>query len=429
MQTLIPKLAYKYLPVSIYGGTTTISGSQTVAQILQNEFAISDFSTWKGVTIENLGNDNIIVNNAVILTPKGCLKLSASSPSEVTITSQQPTVISTLLEFGVEPVNAYAITITNSESDPTPTPFQQLLTLNLQGIISSPSQLLNLKFYQDINHNTPLYAWIMSYTSDLSTVYIWVSIPSGIPASSSITIYMQVTNTNQYPYTGISPYYNSQYDNGQNVFLAYFNGYTPLSDFYTPNKLTTTTVNGVQAILINGGCCNLGFVYTAKPIPYQPLMVLSYAIDLGNQPGGLTADNGIAGLTNGTDTSSLDAISVNMGCNSTFFSMDYFENGSEYRCNNSQGAPVSELVYGQLQFNENSWSGSISPTFGSGGYSGSLDFNPLSGSSQLYLGVIGGVNSGAQWQTAYIWMFASAYPPNGVMPSNSQPQKVTVYIA
>ena len=85
---------------------------------------------------------------------------------------------------------------------------------------------MNLEFCLDVNCNTPLYAWIESYNTNLSTVYIWVNLPVSIPANSSITIYMFVRNSIQYPYTGIAPQLTptyGQYDNGENVFLFYDN--------------------------------------------------------------------------------------------------------------------------------------------------------------------------------------------------------------
>jgi len=70
----------------------------------------------------------------------------------------------------------------------------------------------------------PLYAWIQWYTS--SWVAVWVKLPNGIPASSSVTINIHFTNSIQYPYTGIAPQLTptyGQYDNGEYVFLFYDN--------------------------------------------------------------------------------------------------------------------------------------------------------------------------------------------------------------
>ncbi len=76
------------------------------------------------------------------------------------------------------------------------------------------------------NHGQTLYAWVQNYTS--SWVAVWVRLPNGIPATSSVKINIVFTNSVQYPYTGIAPYLTStygQYDNGQYVFPVY-----PLGD-------------------------------------------------------------------------------------------------------------------------------------------------------------------------------------------------------
>ena len=62
----------------------------------------------------------------------------------------------------------------------------------------------------------------------------------------------------------------------------------------------------------------------------------------------------------------------------------------------------------------------------SGGYCGTINNNPLSSSSDIYLGVIGDAFSDDYWQSAYNWMRFRAYPPNNVMPTNSQPQQTII---
>jgi len=59
--------------------------------------------------------------------PKNCLKITASSPSEIQLTAQTPTLLSEEIAFVETPITVYTITITNSQPDPTPSPFQQLL--------------------------------------------------------------------------------------------------------------------------------------------------------------------------------------------------------------------------------------------------------------------------------------------------------------
>jgi hypothetical protein len=375
--------------------------------------------------------------------PKNCLKITASSPSEIQLTAQTPTLLSEEIEFSGTPIVTYTITLTNLQADPTPSPFQQLLNLDLSSVLSSSSQLSNLEFCLDVNCNTPLYAWTESYNSNLSIVYIWVNLPTSIPANSSITIYMFVRNSIQYPYTGLRPDLTStygQYDNGKNIFLIYFNGNEPLSNFNNEgNSLTQISTTGplgntINAIYISGYASHFGFVYTAKYISNQPVIAESLAKDMDNQAGGLGADNGFSSIVDNTSISTLNAISVDMGWASSYFSNNYFINGSQTNDVNQQGSAVSQWLYAWVVYegsSASSWYGCIAPQLynSTNGYCGTVDNNPFSSSSQLYLGIIGNVTSSYQWQTAWNFRRLRAYPPNGVMPSNSQPQKTIILVA
>jgi len=130
--------------------------------------------------------------------------------------------------------SVYQITIENSQSVATPSPFQQLLQLDLSSVLSSASDLPNLQFSLDSDFSSLLYAYIENYNSDLSQVIIWLNLPNGIGANSSITVYVQVGSSSNYPYTGVSPYVAQQlslsgnYDNGANVF-PYYQSFAGLS--------------------------------------------------------------------------------------------------------------------------------------------------------------------------------------------------------
>ncbi|ARQ96390.1 hypothetical protein CCL41_gp42 [Sulfolobus islandicus rod-shaped virus 9] len=443
LQLLIPKLTSKIItPNQIAGTQFQFSGSANLQQITSQYLDPSYLQTWREIIIQNLGSSAVQINNSIYLMPKNCLKITVSSPSEIQLTAQTPTLLSEEIEFVGIPITFYTITITNSQSDPTPSPFQQLLQLNLSSILSSSSQLLNLEFCLDSQCNTPLYAWIESYTSDLSSVYIWINLPTSIPANSSITIYMFIRNSIQYPYTGMRPDLSAsyaQYDNGKNIFLIYFNGNEPLSNFNNQgNSLTQISTTGplgntINAIYISGYNSHFGFVYTAKYISNQAVIAESSVIDLGNQTGGLNADNGFSSIVDSTSIGNLNAISVDMGYSGSYFSNDYFISGTQTSDLNPAGTAVSQWLYAWVVYSgtsSTSWYGCIAPQLYSStnGYCGTVGNNPFSSSSQLYLGIIGSVNSSYQWQTAWNFMRLRAYPPNNVMPSNSQPQKTIVLV-
>jgi len=124
------------------------------------------------------------------------------------------------------------ITLTNSQSSATPAPFQQLISIDPSTIGSSnfSSDLGNIRFYADSAFTQPLYAWVESGNSNSSTsTNIWVNLPNGIPANSSITIYMELLSVGtEYDgvYMGEAPQLSStygKYDNGANVFNNYWN--------------------------------------------------------------------------------------------------------------------------------------------------------------------------------------------------------------
>ncbi len=144
-------------------------------------------------------------------------------------------------------VPTYAITIENSQSTATPSPFQQLLTLDLSDVISSADQLLNLSFYLGSSVcRKQFYAWIENYNSNFSTVNIWVNLPIQIPADSSITIYMSVQDQSMYPYTGINAYYNTSADNGALVFDGYLNAMgTSIVSTSTP-QISSNVYSSIQ---------------------------------------------------------------------------------------------------------------------------------------------------------------------------------------
>jgi len=335
------------------------------------------------------------------------------------------------------------ITIDNTQSTPTPNPFQQMIQLSestYKSYITYSGSTANFEF--SYANNTIIPAWIESNNSGKLT--IWLKIYS-IPASSSITIYIDFASltTNLLSSSGtigigeapqLSPTY-AEYDNGASVFDMYFNGNTPLSDFNSEsNTLTQASVTGpsgttINVISITGYASNFGFVYTAESLTNQPLIAESSSQHAGNQAGGLGADNGQVSIVSGTSTSDLNAISVDMGYHLSdndysYFSNDYYSDGSQTYDVNQQGTDNTNWHYASVTYygsSATSWSGYIAPQLYSttGGYSGTVSNNPLSSSPTLYLGLIGSVNSNDQWQTYINWMRARSYPPNDVMPSVS----------
>jgi len=428
LQLLIPKLISKITtPNGIAGTQFQFSGTANVQQLIENYLDSSYLQTWREIIIQNLGNSPVQINNAIYLMPKNCLKITASSPNEIQLTAQTPTLLSEEIEFTGIPITTYTITITNNQADPTPSPFQQLLQLNLSSILSSSSQLLNLQFCLDVNCNTPLYAWTESYNSNLSTVYIWVNLPVSIPANSSITIYIFVRNSIQYPYTGIAPQLTStyaQYDNGENIFILYDNfAGTSLNT----NKWTSYISGGT--ITVNNGLT----IQSSSSTNYVGIITLSsfstntifdvYLSSFTVQSSSINSAHGIGAQTGNSDTS----------------------NGYQYTSWNYSNPNGGTISYGPLSNAEtpivagpnfptsNSvisgyWLGTGNEAFGVNYSFVSITNNSVSSTGSNYY-VIGAYYKPQAATSVWYWARVRVYPPNGVMPSNSQPQKTIILVS
>ncbi|ARQ96450.1 hypothetical protein CCL42_gp44 [Sulfolobus islandicus rod-shaped virus 8] len=435
LQLLIPKLISKIVTPQFIAGTQfTFSGTATVEDLVNNYLNPQYLQTWREIIIQNLGSSTVQINNSIYLMPKNCLKITASSPSEIQLTAQTPTLLSEEIEFTEVPIVTYTITITNSQSDPTPSPFQQLLNLNLSSILSSSSQLLNLEFCLDVNCNTPLYAWIESHTSDLSSVYIWINLPTSIPANSSITIYMFIRNSIQYPYTGMAPTLTStyaQYDNGENVFIDYWNfaGTSVPNGINVYQNLGSVTFN--NGVTIKGDSSTTGGENGIATVNlYSPPIVIDYYGTQSTSPSGDSWGWNMAGFTN--YLSSSDAHPAGGG---TYTLLD-FEYGYNAKPETSQGGSVN---YGTLSTPSNN----LFPTsvwthiYTSSAYYTYQNYQTSTGyitgasnTASLPFEIMVGNNEASyapSGMTVY-WLRVRAYPPNGVMPSNSQPQKTIVLV-
>ena len=407
LQLLIPNLISKItVPNYVAGTQFQFSGSTTVQNLIQNYFDPSYLQTWREITIQNLGNNAVQINNAIYLMPKQCLKITASSPSEIQLTAQSPTLLSEIISFTGTPISTYVITITNNQPYPTPSPFQQLLILNLSSFLSSSSQLLNLQFCLDPQCNTPLYAWIEQ--NNLTNAYIWVKIPTSIPANGSLTIYMFIQNSIQYPYTGIAPYLTStyaQYDNGGNVFNFYdnFKGTTLNPVWTVPSGFSYQVNNGFIAEPSSGSASsayNLNVQETSS-------IIAEWALNMS---------------------------STTYSRNYTYFQLNRYTGYSNMHMLGVSGSDT--LFNNNTKINTVSISSSGIQIFGvrNGGttvtwyYEGNSYTNTSATAETDYLALGWAYNAQSYNFPTIYWVRTKAYPPNGVMPSNSQPQQTIVFV-
>jgi flagellin-like protein len=337
-----------------------------------------------------------------------------------------------------------------AESVATLNPSQQLVTWDPATYTTyEATNLGNVRFCADDACNTPLYAWLESCSSACSTAgststsaSAWVKLTSSIAGGGgTLTIYM-VFGATALNFDGVywgesptlSPIY-AEYDNGANVFNAYFDGNTPTSDFTVYTGLAVA-----QAASVTGpGAATINAIDISGTAPaHDPFFAFDEAMTntglIVESSFALAADaadaTGVSGLANSaTATSVTDEIAVGQGDGG-----DYFYQGTDVAgtvtipINGAGAAPAAGTwLYSSVTYTGTtaaSWYAQITPALygvpaqsAATGYSGTDTVaNPLSAASSIYLGSIGGF---AAVNIEYNFMRARAYPPTGVMPAVS----------
>ena len=190
----------------------------------------------------------------------GIIAISANLPEATSLPAPSPSVVPAGIVYSVP------ITLTNTQLVATPTPFQQMVAVSSVSFSShEATNLQNMEFFDSSGNIIP--SWLESGNSASSTHTIyWLLIASGIPASSSITIYMgfasSATNLFNSQTTGEAPQLSStygQFDDGNTVFDFYdnFAGTSLNTNLWTlhgtaytvNNKLTFTTGEGWTSVV------------------------------------------------------------------------------------------------------------------------------------------------------------------------------------
>ena len=162
----------------------------------------------------------------------------------------------------IEILDYVPITITNAQNSPMPAPFQQIVHVNSAAYsqLEAPN-LQNIEFFDSSGNIIP--SWFESGNSNSATDTIyWLLLANGIPAHSSVTVYMgfasQTVNLLNPQTTGeapqLSPIYG-QYDDGAHVFNFYDNfAGSSLSNKWNANLGTGSyQVNNGLTINFGGG--------------------------------------------------------------------------------------------------------------------------------------------------------------------------------
>ena len=331
----------------------------------------------------------------------------------------------------------YQITITNSQSQATPAPFQQDIAIcnGNPNIGSSFAYVNNATLFNEINSNGSniyftttynsnpnIYSWYegqLNYNGVTCDVW-WVNIPQGIPANSNVTIYMYVGNSSSnyyslyYLYVGapIQVLGTSQYDNGQYVFNYYqnFGGLSSLPSGWSELSGTSITYTSTYTEIAPGSSSYSWYGIGLNPIP----SALSTPPTIWEFYGNIYDNTTASGIYVGTGTSNGSSIDYGLFEGYNQVGLLYFSNNGYtiaastgyYDINNnkiySMALASSTSISILINYNTIYSNTSViaeSPTW--------FELNPSYGSSPSSSPIY-----------AY-WLRARAYPPNGVMPSFS----------
>jgi flagellin-like protein len=364
--------------------------------------------------------------------------------------------------------SSYQVTLYNTQSIPTPSPFQQDIAI-CNGSINIGNNFAyvnNATLFNQINANgqnvyfattnnsaPDIYSWYEGQLINGNTYcdVWWVNIPNGIPANSNVTMYMYIgpaiANYYQhYPYVGASSQVISGYDNGQKVFIAYgyfdntFDGWSGY--IYQGSFSPTATSYGIE--MLNNQ--NYEGTYILPPnngnIPEIPLIVEEAWYYGGGSPKADANVIALFGNTNNqvdvTSIGSTDGGYTPTSSSSTFVQFEYYDGQpyvmlksavtnsilNETSFPTSGGTIYSYLIVnstyaqtGYYMYNSNQvWApltllDTYNINYNNYTYS-NLNYNPY----QYPTLEIGAGNYVTSYQ--YVeWVIARAYPPNGIMPS------------
>jgi hypothetical protein len=339
-------------------------------------------------------------------------------------------VNSPVLPIGV--VDFVPITLVNYQSTPVAAGTQIMLHVNWASYSSYVDNPVNNVVVFDFTGNT-LNSWMENGSASSSTnSIVWVKLGTNdaIPAYSSTTIYLGFYQLGNNVLSASGPFGEApqlsstyaQYDDGSSVFLAYFNGNTALSNFALNSNVNKAKATGVacgsytcNALNITGTGTGITFVYTGTALPNEAMVVESdfKSKQLSTAQGAVSLDD------NAAPGSAQNAIGVDYGYSSSFFSNANETKGSFSFDANQQGTDNSNWNFASITYTgASSWSGYIGPELytNSGAYSGTETTDPIVSASNLYLSSLTSASSSHPDGIAFNWMRARVYPPNGVMP-------------
>jgi hypothetical protein len=345
--------------------------------------------------------------------PNGVMPSTTVGSTTVTTSTSSSPMLS-----GV--VYSVPITLTNNQPTPTPAPFQQMLVLNMAVYANHAApNMQNVEFYD--SSGTVIPSWLESGNSDTaSNTVFWLKLQNGIPASSSVTVYMGFSspNTNllNVQTTGEAPQLSAnygQYDDGASVFVSYQNfnsGGVPLG-WYSSGSAEGCSYVGLTGGYHVAGVNGCGVVDAGSDIPVGG----SLAVDVQVSQIQTTGTDWQASFVNSISPTSYSPqgeavtwLDNNAACNTE-------NGGATLSLTNGPGGGVVSHAVGILP-------GLILTITNSGVYSNYTAV--ISGQSGImadsgYLALSSYTSSSCGSYSQGSWVRTRALPPNGVMPTVS----------
>ena len=350
------------------------------------------------------------------------LQYSYSTPAAHVVTNTTGTIAGT---SSSNPIVKYVpLTITSSAA--TPSPFQQMVIVNMNNYNSyASSNLSNIEFTYP--NGTIIPSWRENGTSNSQVVTYWLKLGSFTTTTVYLDFFSTSSNVLNTVNTGEAPQLSSnyaQYDDGVHVFYLYFNGNTPTSDFTTGPGSSLSSVSRVNYNGISINALNLtaqasvsAMTDSAVGIPAGAYIAESN-IESSNPSVGYVSWSGLVNDATANDLT--DGIGSGQ-C-------------APPLCAIYWNADAGNVVMGSYSLSAFVWyiSQTVYPGTSSSSYlsqvysnsyrllsSVSASTNPLSSVSTFYFGLPTG-NGGVTGAILYFnWGYVRAYPPNGVMPSVS----------
>ncbi|MCW6160160.1 MAG: hypothetical protein LVQ95_03685 [Candidatus Micrarchaeales archaeon] len=356
---------------------------------------------------------------------------SSVSPSRTTsTTSSTTTVSSSSTSTTTIPAISYVpITLTNSQSSPTPAPFQQYLVVSSYAYVNYiNSNWDNVEFSTGPGATgTILKAWVEWGASTASTTGVWINLPSGIGASSSYTIYMNFMPSNVMNATcaaganpetspstcdtGEAPSLSStyaQYDTGAQVFNFYDN-------FAGTSLGSEWTVSGGWGYSVNDGLTVISSPGSGGSIHSGATFNYPFDVDFYGNPTNSSGCSPVGEMGVGTSawTSGGNAAEVTF-TNCDIPSLTQAAYGSSATNGNTYTSGASVYTVEVVSASEaNFYKGTSGPLIGS-------IYSNIPPSPQPVAAIIAACCGGTYSPTPTLsWIRTRAYPPLGQMPTPS----------